>query len=239
MLTADGLHASKDLVRRGDIGEEHAVAQAVERRPQRREAFRGGVENGSDPELVGEPVPRGKIVAVPPQFIVIGEIRPTGARAPRRDVVREQAREPQAVVPELRLQQECAFAGFVVPRQIRDDVHQVMVGLVVGPPHPGMPVVVAELEQQYREIVGEIPVVYVSGKQGVTHGDVREQRRRGHHEGAYGDQRREQRGVVEQPVGALFEQQTFAARTPRRIPTREREDDKPKIRSPQATAQVR
>ena len=62
-------------------------------------------------------------------------------------MVREQAREPQAVVSQVHLQQESPFTPLAGLGQARNDIHQVVVGGVVGLPDARVPVVAAELEQ--------------------------------------------------------------------------------------------
>ena len=80
------------------------------------------------------------------QLVVVREIGSARAVAARRHVVGKQPREPEAVVSQMRLQQEATFSRLVLLGQVRHEVDDVGVGLVVVAPEAVMPVVVAELE---------------------------------------------------------------------------------------------
>src|SRR5438034_1290939 len=104
---------SEYLLRRGDVGEEYAVAQPIERHPQGGEPLGGGAIDGGDAEVLGEPVLRGEPKALPAQLVVIRQVGPALAGAPGGDVVRKQPGEPEAVVAEMRAQQKGPFPGVV------------------------------------------------------------------------------------------------------------------------------
>ena len=69
-----------------------------------------------------------------------------------------------------------ALPPLVLLPQVGEDVDEIVVGLVVVSAHAGVPVVIAEPEQQRGEVVGEVAVVHPCGEQRVPHGDVREER---------------------------------------------------------------
>src|SRR5713101_9411373 len=94
------------LVGRGNVREEHAVAQPVEGHPQGGEPLGGGAVDGGDAEVLGEPVLRGEPKALSAQLVVVRQVGPPFAGASSGDVVRKQPREPEAVVAEMRAQQE-------------------------------------------------------------------------------------------------------------------------------------
>jgi hypothetical protein len=73
----------------------------------------------------------------------------------------------------------------------------------------------------------------------VPYGDVREQNGRRHEQRAHGKERREQLGIVEQRVGAGFEEKALVARTPRRVASRQGEDDEPQVGGSQPATQIR
>ena len=75
--------------------------------------------------------------------------------------------------------------------------------------------------------------------QGLPHRHVHEQDGGGDEQRAHGDQRREQLRIVEQRVGAGFEQEALVAGAPRGVASGEGEDDEPQVRGAQSTAQVR
>src|SRR5213596_193875 len=143
------------LVGSRDVREEDPVAQPVERHPQRGEALSGGAVNGGDAEVLGEPVLRGEPKALSTQLVVVGQIGPPFAGASSGDVVRKQPREPEAVVAEMRAQQEGPFPGVVEPHEVFHHVDQIVVSLVVAAADADVPVVIAELEQQGGQVVGQ------------------------------------------------------------------------------------
>src|SRR5690349_1685744 len=163
------LQIAKYLFWSGHVPEEHLVAQAIERHAERREPVGGGAIDRSHTEAFGEAMRRGEAVALAAQLVVIREVGPTLPRAPGGDVVRKQTGKPQAVVPEVHTQQEAAFSSVVEPREVLHHVDQIVIGLVVGPtPHAGSSVVIAELQQEGRKVVGEQPVVDAGGPERVT-----------------------------------------------------------------------
>src|SRR3989454_10503924 len=85
------------LLRRGDVREEHAVAQPVEGHPQGGEPLGGGAVDGGDAEVLGEPVLRGEPKALSAQLVVVRQVGPALAGAPGRDVVRKQPGEPEEI----------------------------------------------------------------------------------------------------------------------------------------------
>src|SRR5216117_318537 len=103
------------------VREEHAVAQAVEGLAQRRKAGGRGAVDRRDAEALGEPVLGGQPVPLAAQLVVVGEVGPAGARAPRGDIIRKQPGEPQAVVTEVRPQQEAALARVVLVADLGDE----------------------------------------------------------------------------------------------------------------------
>ena len=135
-------------------------------------------------------------------------------------------------------QQQSPLSAVVESGEVLHDVDEIAVALVVGPADTGMPVVIAELEQQRGQIVRELAVVDGRGAQGVPHRHVREQRRRGNRERAHREQRLEQTGLVQQGVGALLQQYPLVAGAPPRVAPRQRERDQPEVLNPQATTYV-
>ena len=135
-------------------------------------------------------------------------------------------------------QQQSPLPGVVEAGEVLHDVDEIAVALVVGPTDARVPVVIAELEQQRGQVVGELTVVDGRGAQGVPYRHVREQGRRRDGERAHRQQRLEQSGVVEQRVGALLEQQLLVAGAPPRVAPRQRECDEPEVLYPQATAHI-
>src|SRR6266581_1174973 len=121
MLRSYRSEIAQYLVGSGDVREEDPVAQPVERHPQRGEALSGGAVNGGDAEVLGEPVLRGEPKALSTQLVVVGQIGPPFAGASSGDVVRKQPREPEAVVAEMRAQQEGPFPGV----EAHEDLHHV------------------------------------------------------------------------------------------------------------------
>src|SRR5207244_1304287 len=83
---------------------------------------------------------------------------------------------------------------------------------VVGPAHPGSPVVVAEFEQERGQVVGERTILHAGGAERVPHRDVGEQSGRWHRERADREQGLEQPRLVEQRIGSLFEHQSLVPR---------------------------
>src|SRR2546428_10977848 len=84
------------------VGEEHAVAQAVEGLAQRGKAGGRGAVDRRDAEALGEPVLGGQPVPLAAQLVVVGEVGPAGARAPRGDIIRKQRSEERRVGKECR-----------------------------------------------------------------------------------------------------------------------------------------
>src|ERR1051325_864211 len=196
------------------VAEEHAVAQAVERHPQRREPFRRAAVDAGDAEPLGQTVLRGELVPLPAHGVVVRQVGPALAGAPGLDVIGEQPREPKAVIAEMHAHQQSPLPGVVQPGEVLHDVDEIAVALVVGPTDAGVPVVIAELEQQRGQVVRELTVVDGRGAQGVSYRHVREQGRRRDGERAHRQQRLEQTGLVEQRVGTLLEQLLLVARAP-------------------------
>src|SRR5712671_4629997 len=137
------------------VREEHAVTEAIERHPQRREPLGGGAVDGGNAEVLGKAVLRGEPKALSPQLVVVRQVGPAFAGAPGGDVVWKQAGEPETVIAEMRTQQKGPFSGVVESREVLHHVDQIVVGLVVGAADAHMPVMVAELEQQRRQVVGQ------------------------------------------------------------------------------------
>ena len=135
-------------------------------------------------------------------------------------------------------QQQSPLPGVVEAGEVLHDVDEIAVALVVGPTDAHVPVVIAELEQQRGQIVRELTVVDGGGAQGVPYRHVREQGRRRDGERAHGQQRLEQARLVEQRVGALFQQQLLVAGAPPGVAPRQREGDEPEVLYPQATAHI-
>src|SRR5207302_1132721 len=75
---------------------------------------------------------RGEPKALSTQLVVVGQIGPPFAGASSGDVVRKQPREPEAVVAEMRAQQEGPFPGVVEPHEVLHHVDQIVVSLVVA-----------------------------------------------------------------------------------------------------------
>src|SRR6266852_7341390 len=98
------------IFRCADVREEHAVTEAVERHPQRREPLGGGAVDGGDAEVFGKAVLRGEPKALSPQLVVIRQVGPAFAGASGGDVVRKQAGEPETVIAEMRTQQKGPFS---------------------------------------------------------------------------------------------------------------------------------
>jgi len=109
--------------------------------------------------------------------------------------------------------QEGPFPGVVEPREVLHHVDQIVVGLVVGAADADVPVMIAELEQQRRQVVGQLAVVDAGGAQRVAHRHVREERRRRDHERAQRQQGVEQVGLVEQVIGSRLEEQPLVPRS--------------------------
>ena len=108
--------------------------------------------------------------------IVVRQIGAPHAGAASGHVVRKQSREPQAVVAEVRLQQEAPLPRPVLLGEVRDDVHEIVVGLVVSAADPAVAAVIPELEQQRGEVVRERAVVHAAGEQRVPHSSIGEER---------------------------------------------------------------
>ena len=138
----------------------------------------------------------------------------------------------------MRPQEEAPLAGVVEAGEVAHDVDEIRVGLVVVSPDAGGAVVIAELEQQRREVVGEVPVDHAGGEKRVPHRHVREEQRRGHDQGTNGEQRLEQSRVVEQSVRPLLQQEALVVLAPAHISPGEGGGDHPEILRPQATANV-
>ena len=132
----------------------------------------------------------GELVALASQLVVVGEVRPSLSGPAGLDEVREQPREPQAVVAQVRPQEEAPLAGVVEPGEVAHDVDEVREGVVVVSPDAGGAVVIAELEHQRRQVVGKVPVDHAGGEKRVPHRHVREEQRRGHDQGTNGEQGR-------------------------------------------------
>src|SRR5436853_623074 len=96
----------------------------------------------------------------------------------------------------------------------------------------------AELEEQRGQIVGELTVVHAGREQRVPYRDVRKERRRGDDERAQREQGLEQAGLVEQPIGALYEQQALVAAALHRVTPTQGECGEPEILRPKATPDV-
>src|SRR5213082_3839607 len=151
------------------VGEEYPVAQSVERHPQRREPFRGGAVDAGDTELLGQAVLRGEPIPLPAHLVVVRQVGPALAGAPGFDVIREQPGEPEAVIAEMHAQQQSPLTAVVESGEVLHDVDEIAVALVVDPADTGMPVVIAELEQQGGQIVRELAVVDGRGARSEEH----------------------------------------------------------------------
>jgi len=101
-----------------------------------------------------------------------------------------------------------------------------------------VPVVIAELEQQGGQVVGQRSVVDPGGAQRVAHRHVGEQRRRRDHERAQGQEGGEQAGLVEQLVGSLLEELPLVTRAARSVTVRQGERDEQEVLRTQATTDV-
>ena len=181
---------------------------------------------------------RGEPKALSTQLVVVGQIGPPFAGASSGDVVRKQPREPEAVVAEMRAQQEGPFPGVVEPHEVLHHVDQIVVSLVVAAADADVPVVIAELEQQGGQVVGQRSVVDPGGAQRVAHRHVGEQRRRRDHERAQGQEGGEQAGLVEQLVGSLLEELPLVTRAARSVTVRQGERDEQEVLRTQATTDV-
>ena len=188
--------------------------------------------------MLGEPVLRGEPKALSTQLVVVGQIGPPFAGASSGDVVRKQPREPEAVVAEMRAQQEGPFPGVVEPHEVLHHVDQIVVSLVVAAADADVPVVIAELEQQGGQVVGQRSVVDPGGAQRVAHRHVGEQRRRRDHERAQGQEGGEQAGLVEQLVGSLLEELPLVTRAARSVTVRQGERDEQEVLRTQPTTDV-
>src|SRR2546430_15237181 len=78
------------------VAEEHAVAQAVERDPQRREPFRGAAVDAGDAKPLGQAVLRGEPVPLPAHLVVVRQGRAPPAGAPGLRVNRGEAPRTEA-----------------------------------------------------------------------------------------------------------------------------------------------
>src|SRR2546426_7808422 len=178
----------------------------------------------------------GELVTLAPQLVVVRQVGSAAARAPGRHVVGEQPGEPETVVAQMHAQQEPALAGVVQAGEIRHQVDEIGVALVVGAADPRVAVVIAELEHEGSEVFRELAVVDACSEQGVAHRHVREQQRRRHRQRTQGQQGLEQAGLVQQPVGAVLKQQALVARPSPHVAAREGERHQAKIGCPQTTA---
>jgi hypothetical protein len=80
--------------------------------------------------------------------------------------------------------------------QIGQNVDQVAVALIIVPIDPPGPVSLPELEQQGREVVGQIAILDAGGSQRVPNHDIEEECLRGQQHRAHGEQALEQlRGI--------------------------------------------
>src|SRR5207245_2747696 len=78
----------------------------------------------------------GELVTLAPQLVVVRQVGSAAARAPGRHVVGEQPGEPETVVAQMHTQQEPALAGVVQAGEIRHQVDEIVVALVVGAADP-------------------------------------------------------------------------------------------------------
>src|SRR6266487_6597277 len=104
--TSDVSEIPQYLVRGGRAGEEHQVAQPVEGGPKRGEPLGGAPVDLRDAVAPRQVVLGGELVALASQLVVVGEVRPSLSGPAGLDEVREQPREPQAVVAQVRPQEE-------------------------------------------------------------------------------------------------------------------------------------
>src|SRR2546422_8034515 len=80
------------------VREEHAVTEAIERHPQRREPLGGGAVDGGNAEVLGKAVLRDEPKALSPQLVVVRQVVPTFSGDPGGDVGWEQAGETKTVI---------------------------------------------------------------------------------------------------------------------------------------------
>ena len=135
-------------------------------------------------------------------------------------------------------EQEGSFAGVVERSEVFHHVHQVAVGLVVGAADASGPVMIAELQHERGQIVGQHAVVDPGDAQCVAHRHVSEQRRRRHDERPQRHQRLQQVGIVEQPIGPFLEHDALQARAAGCVAARQGERDDQQVLRPQTTAYV-
>ena len=91
-----------------------------------------------------------------------------------RDIIGKETGEPQRVVAEVDHHPEAALAAARL--QIRQDVHQIPVLLVVMPVDPPGAVPLPEVEQHRGQVVGQLAVVDARAPERVAHDHVEEQR---------------------------------------------------------------
>ena len=148
-----------------------------------------------------ELVVRGHAEAPTTQRVVVAHVGAGFSQMARRDIIGKQSRQPQGVVAEVHHNPEAAVA--LRGLEVGQDVHEVLVPLVVVPVDAPRPVSLPEVEQQGGQVVRQIAVVDAGPPQRVTDHHVKEERLRRHQHGAHREQSLQQLGRVEQRVGAL------------------------------------
>ena len=187
--------------------EQQAIAHAVESGAHGRKPFSHGSKDRHQAVLAGELVIRGQAEPPSPQGVVIGDVRSAFAQVARRDIVGKQAGEPEGMIPQVGHHPEASFADTRL--QIRQDIDQVPVTLVVVPVDAPGAVPLPEFQKQGRQIVGKIPVIDARASERLPRQHVEKERLGGHQHRPHGQQALQQIGSVQQRVGAFRRQPPF------------------------------
>jgi hypothetical protein len=149
-------------------------------------------------------VVRGHAEAAAAERIVVGNVGTGFAEVPGRDIIGKEAGEPQGVVAQVHHDAEAALAPARL--QIRQNVHEIAVPLVVVPVDAPGTIALPEVEQQRGQVVGQLAVVYPGAPERMPYHDVEEQRLGRHEHGPHRQEAFEQFGRIQQRIRPLRRQ---------------------------------
>ena len=123
--------------------------------------------------------------------------------------------------------------------EVRQDVHQIAVSLVVIPVNSPGAVSLAEFQQQGSEIVGQVAFLEARTAQGLANQDVKEERLGRKQHRTDGQQSFEQIGRIEQRIGSLSRQPPLQICTTVRGAAAQKQDHQLQVCRSQAAPRIR
>src|SRR5437867_821962 len=108
------------------------------------------------------------------QRVVIADIGSCFAEAPSCDIIGKEPSQPERVVAEVQHDLEPAVAARGL--EVRQNIDEVVVPLVVVPVDPPGPVALPELEEQCRKVVSQFPLFEAGALERMPDEDVEKER---------------------------------------------------------------